>query len=216
MSVRACLFVMLGLTVPAAAMAAAPGGDHLPLVPPKTVPLPGARSPSSARPVAQPVDPQVRLDRLYDRLAAAKSPEEAEEIASIITALHRQAGSDTAELLTSRALDELKRKDTDAALKLFDAVLAVVPAYAEAWNQRAMIYYREGDYRHAMADLREVLRREPRHWGAWEALGRILEQTGDEADALGAYRRALAVDPQLKGLQGRVDRLAVRVNGRQL
>jgi Tfp pilus assembly protein PilF len=180
------------------------------------VPLPQATPPAAVLPVAPPVDPQVRLDRLYERLAKAKSAEDAEDIAAVITALRQQSVGDTAELLSDRARDELKRKNAAAALKLFDAVLAIAPTSVAARNQRAMIYYRQGDYGRAMADLREVLRRDPRHWSAWEALGRILQESGDDKAALAAYRRALAIDPQLNGLQGRVNRLAVRVEGRQL
>lgn len=206
------------LVIAAQATAAAP---KVSLGPPETVPLtppprpsPHTKTITTTRPT--PLDPQARLDRLYDRLAEAKSADEADGIAAVIAALRQEGSSDTANILTDRALDLLRRKDEDGALRLLDVAVAVAPAATEAWNQRAMIYYKKGDYGRAMHDLREVLRHDPRRWMAWEALGRILEQTSDKKDALAAYRRALAIDPQLSGLQQRVERLAVDVEGRRL
>jgi tetratricopeptide (TPR) repeat protein len=184
--------------------------------PPQTEPL---RPPPAvaAKPAATPApDAAERLDRLYDRLARAKTPRRAEAIAAAIAGLRLESGSDTVDLLTGRALDALKRKDSAVAIRLFDAVVALDPDYAEGWNQRAMLYYAKGDYARTMRDLHQVLRRDPRHWEAWEALGRILEDTGDDAHALAAYRRALAIYPALEGVADRVGRLATRVDGREL
>jgi tetratricopeptide (TPR) repeat protein len=163
-----------------------------------------------------PLDRAQRLDLLYDKLAQATQPTRAEAIASAIEALRLESGSDTVDLLTGRALDAMKRKDDNMAIRLFDAVVAIAPDYAEGWNQRAMLYYEKGDYGRTMRDLREVLRRDPRQWEAWGALGRILENSGDDLHALAAYRRALAIYPALRGLAERVQRLAPRVDGRAL
>lgn len=181
--------------------------------PPATEPL---RPPHRTQPPPKRLDPAERLDRLYDSLARAKTQASAERVAALIEALRLESGSDTVDLLTGRALDALKRRDPAGAIRLFDAVVAIAPDYAEGWNQRAMLYYAKGNYARTMRDLREVLSRDPRHWEAWGALGRILEDTGDPVHALGAYRRALAIYPTLEGLADRARRLAARVDGREL
>ncbi|HVV95314.1 MAG TPA: tetratricopeptide repeat protein [Hyphomicrobiales bacterium] len=183
--------------------------------PPRTEPLnpPKAAKPPPAKP--QP-DQAQRLDMLYERLATTKRPALAERIAAMIEAMRLESGSDTVDLLTGRALDALKRKDSDAAIRLFDAVVAIAPDYVEGWNQRAMLYYAKGDFGRTMRDLHEVLRRDPRQWEAWGALGRILEDSGDDLHALAAYRRALAIYPALQGIATRAERLAARVDGRSL
>jgi tetratricopeptide (TPR) repeat protein len=198
---RIAIAIVLALSTATTALAQAPGARRDP-------PQRATRPP--------PEDRATRLERLYERLAAAKSPAEARRFAASIDALRMRSGSDTADLLTSRAAEAMRRKENDAALKLLDAVVTIDPAFAEAWHRRATIRFLEGDYYHAMLDIRETLQREPRQWGAWAALGRILEQSGDKKAALGAYRRALAVYPQLESVKERADKLAVEVRGRVL
>ena len=133
-----------------------------------------------------------------------------------IEALWRHSGSDTADLLTSRALELVTSNDLNGALKMLGAALSVKPDYAEGWNKRATLFFLRGDFRRAMRDIRETLRYEPRHYGAWAGLGRILEQSGDPAKALDAYRRALAINPQIDGLRQQVRTLATKVQGQEL
>jgi Flp pilus assembly protein TadD len=201
-----CVIGAMLALVPAAALAAPPRTE--PQVPP-----PHAAEKPTPRP---PLDRAQRLEMLYDRLAKTKHAAVAEHIASAIEAVRLESGSDTVDLLTGRALDAMKRKDDTVAIRLFDAVVAIAPDYAEGWNQRAMLYFAKGDFGRTMRDLHEVLRRDAREWQAWSALGRILEDTGDDARALDAYRRALAIYPAMEGLAGRVGRLAARVDGRAL
>ena len=54
------------------------------------------------------------------------------------------------------------------------------------------------DYGRAIADIRQVLKREPRHFGALAGLGLILQDIGDDKQALEVYRRALEVYPRMK------------------
>lgn len=161
-------------------------------------------------------DREARLDRLFDRLATAKTAEDAKRYEQTIDELWGQSGSDTADLLTMRAEELVASEDREGALKLLDAALQAKPDYAEGWNKRATLYFLRGDYVSAMTAIRETLRYEPRHYGAWAGLGRILEQTGDNRKALEAYRRALAIHPHLEGLKEEVDKLALKIRGEEL
>lgn len=161
-------------------------------------------------------DREARLDRLFDKLASAKSAEDAKRFEHTIDELWGRSGSDTADLLTLRAEELVAGEDQEGALKLLDAALQAKPDYAEGWNKRATLYFLRGDYVSAMSAIRETLRYEPRHYGAWAGLGRILEQTGDNRKALDAYRRALAIHPHLDGLKDEVDKLATKLRGEEL
>ena len=86
----------------------------------------------------------------------------------------------------------------------------------EAWNRRATIYYMKKDYGRALADIREVLRREPRHFGALSGLGLILQDLGDDKQALEVYRRALAIYPRLQRIPDVVKTLQEKVEGRDI
>ena len=72
------------------------------------------------------------------------------------------------------------------------------------------------DYGRALADIREVLKREPRHFGALSGFGLILQDIGDDKQALEVYRRALAVYPRLQRIPDVVKTLQEKVEGRDI
>lgn len=154
------------------------------------------------------------LDRLFERLAAAKTPEEAKGIASLIQRRWARSGSDTADLLMTRAQDALKARELPLAIELLDRVIALEPDWAEGWNQRANALFVAGDPIRSLLDIAETLKREPRHYGAMMGLGTILRQQGDDKRAMVAYRRALEIYPQLDAVKDAVESLKLEVDGR--
>lgn len=160
--------------------------------------------------------PQRTLDELFTRLAAAKDEAEANGIANLIERRWSRSGSDTADLLMSRATEAIGKKEYPVAIELLDRVLALEPQWAEAWNRRATAFYLLDDPASSMADIRQVIEREPRHFGAWAGLGHILMAGNDRARALEAYRKAHAIHPHLGKLKEVIDRLAPEIDGRDL
>ena len=156
------------------------------------------------------------LDDLFSRLAAAKDETEAKGVASLIERRWMRSGSDTADLLMARAGEAIKAEDFPLAIELLDRVIALQPAWAEAWNRRATAFYLLDDPASAMSDIRQVLAREPRHFAAWAGLGHIYLASGDKARALDAFRRALAIHPHHEAARTAVERLAPEIEGRDL
>lgn len=156
------------------------------------------------------------LDFLFGALKAAPNEESAKAIEERIWAVWMVSPSDTANLLMTRVRTAVEQKDLDLALKLLDGIVKVKPDYVEAWNRRATLYYMKKDYGRALADIREVLRREPRHFGALSGLGLILQDIGDDKHALEAYRRALDVYPRLQRIPDLVKDLQQKVEGRDI
>jgi len=156
------------------------------------------------------------LDFLFGALKVAPDDVSAKAIEERIWALWVISRSDTTNLLMSRARTALEAHDTDLALKLLDAIIKIKPDYVEAWNRRATLYYLKKDYGRALADIREVLKREPRHFGALSGLGLILQDLGDDKQALEVYRRALAVYPRLQRIPDLVKTLKDKVEGRDI
>lgn len=156
------------------------------------------------------------LDFLFGALKAAPNDEAAKAIEERIWAVWMVSPSDTANLLMSRVRTAVEGKDTELAIKLLDGIIKVKPDYVEAWNRRATLYYMKKDYGRAVADIREVLRREPRHFGALSGLGLILQDIGDDKQALEVYRRALAVYPRLQRIPDLVKELQQKVEGRDI
>ena len=156
------------------------------------------------------------LDTLFDALKIAPDESSAKAIEDRIWALWMVSGSDTCNILMSRAKMAADGQDYGLAVKLLDAVVELRPDYVEGWNRRATVYYLQKDYGHSLADIRQVLAREPRHFGALSGLGAILQEIGDDKHALEAYRRALAIDPHLEHVGEVVKTLTEKVEGRAI
>jgi len=172
--------------------------------------------PPSDLPKVERDDPTNNLDTLFSALKIAPNEASAKAIEERIWALWLISGSDTCNLLMTRAKAATDAKDYDLALRLLDAIVAIKPDYVEGWNRRATIYYLKDDYAHAIADIGKVLTLEPRHFGALSGLGQMLQEIGDDKDALEAYRKALAIDPHLEHVPDLVKTLTDKVEGRDI
>ena len=196
--------------------AATAGRAQVPDSPPQR---PGALAPADKddNPVAQPGPmrgPAATLDKLFDRLVAAKTPEEARGVANLIQRRWARSSSPTADLLMTRAQTAMKGKQVELAIELLDRVISLEPDWAEGWNQRANALFLLGDPIRSLYDIGETLKREPRHYGAMMGLGTILRQQGDDKRAMVAFRQALAIYPQLEAVKNAVDSLKIEVDGR--
>jgi tetratricopeptide (TPR) repeat protein len=161
-------------------------------------------------------NPTRNLDFLFGALKVAPDQVTAKAIEQRIWALWIHSPSDTTVLLMSRAQQAIEAKDLDLAIKLLSAVVKIKPKYVEAWNRRATIYYMKKDYGKALADIRQVLRREPRHFGALSGLGLIMQDIGDDKQALEVYRRTLKIYPRIERIPDLVKKLQEKVEGRDI
>jgi tetratricopeptide (TPR) repeat protein len=203
---------LFALLVATAASAQTPGA-------PPPGPQKGAPEITGPSPKISLDDPDGRrkaADDLLGRLAKTEDPATAKRVAAAVQALWLRSGSDTVDLLTSRAGEAQRAQKLDVAIKLMDEVVGQRPDFVEGWNRRATLHYLAKDFDEAMADIHEALIREPRHFGAWIGLGRILADAGYDAKALAAYRKALEVYPAVEGLKKQVDDLALKVEGQPI
>ncbi len=156
------------------------------------------------------------LDFLFGALKVAPDDVTAKAVEERIWAVWTVSRSDTANLLMTRVKTAIEAKDLDLAIKLLDSIVKVKSDYVEAWNRRATIYYMKKDYGRALADIREVLKREPRHFGALAGLGLIMQDVGDNKHALEVYRRALDLYPRMERIPDLVKTLQEKVEGRDI
>lgn len=127
-----------------------------------------------------------------------------------------KSGSAAMDLLLRRGRDAIEAEEYDAAIGHLTALVDHAPDFAEAYNSRALAYYRSGLYGPALGDLAHTLALNPRHFGALTGLGTILEEIGQEDRALGAYRAARAIHPHDPDLEDAVHRLEIVTSGRTL
>ena len=209
-------FLLLGSAILIATPLSGSFGQGAPGTKPAAPPAQGPSQAPSQSPSQADAGRRVTLDDLFGRLAAAKDEAEAKGIANLIERRWSRSGSDTADLLMTRATDAIQGKEFPLAIELLDRAIALQPGWAEAWNRRATAFFLLEDTASSMADLRQALTREPRHFGAWAGLGHIYSSGGDKARALEAYRKALAINPRMESLRDLVDRLTPEIDGRDI
>ncbi len=89
----------------------------------------------------------------------------------------------------------------------FDALIAKAPRFAEAYNQRAVVYFRLGDMAKSAADCEKTLRLNPYHFGAAGGLAQCFMKQKKLRAALRIYRRANRINPNLDGVKQVIDSL---------
>jgi tetratricopeptide (TPR) repeat protein len=96
---------------------------------------------------------------------------------------------------TQEAFRAAEREDLRDALVLLDGLVTKHPRFAEAWNQRASVHWRMGDFEKSMRDCQRVLELNPNHYGAWQGLGLCQLNRGDVDEACLSLRAALRLLP---------------------
>jgi Tfp pilus assembly protein PilF len=115
-----------------------------------------------------------------------------------------------------RGLEYQAQEDLEGARDAFDRAIAIQPDYAEVWNRRAVLFFNDGKYDEAIADLESAIVYEPRHFGAWIGLAMIFESVDRPEAALKAYDKALEIHPLAQAAVQGKKRLDGVVNGRAL
>ena len=107
-----------------------------------------------------------------------------------------------------RRLREVLRLDDFAAgMAALDDLIQDYPDYAEAFNQRAVLYYRRGEYARSAADCEKVLRLNPVHFAAASGMGQCYLRMKKPKAALRAFRTALSINPDLESVREAVSAL---------
>ncbi|NJO35881.1 MAG: tetratricopeptide repeat protein [Rhodospirillales bacterium] len=137
------------------------------------------------------------LDKLFADLKQAPTQEAADKIVGRIWDIWLRSGRDDTDVMMSRVVANTAGQHYGLALMLLDEVIEIAPEFAEAWNKRAALRYRMGQFPSAVEDIETALKLEPRHFGALAIKSAILADMSKWQDALTAYRAALAINPHL-------------------
>jgi tetratricopeptide (TPR) repeat protein len=101
--------------------------------------------------------------------------------------------------------EELRRltrlEDAAAAITGLNALIKRAPHFAEAYNQRAILHFRLGDYQRSVMDCEAVIKLNPYHFGALAGLGQAYMKLRKPRAALRAFRAALQINPGLDGVK---------------
>jgi tetratricopeptide (TPR) repeat protein len=89
----------------------------------------------------------------------------------------------------------ISRDQLEQAEVLVTRLIAQAPNFAEAFNQRAIIFFLQGRFAESMQDCQQVLSRNPYHFGAISGMAQSQVRLNRPQDALKSLRRALKIQP---------------------
>ena len=105
--------------------------------------------------------------------------------------------------------------DMPKAIKVFSDIIARRPAFAEAWNKRATLYYMAGEYELSMQDCEEVLKRLPEHFGALVGYAQMLAERSQPERALALMERASKINPYLANAELMMAALRIQIENKR-
>lgn len=174
-------------------------------------------------------EPQRRINGMYQltKLGTAKDADavypllddaqaEVRQVAlATVWQLWGKSGDAAIDKLYQEGVDKMRDGDTAGAIKVFSAIIAKRPAFAEAWNKRATIYYMAGDYELSMQDCEKVLERVPQHFGALVGFAQMLAERGQPERALALMERASKVNPYLANAELMMAALRIQIENKR-
>lgn len=197
----------LALALPLVLFAAAP-----PAVAQAPAPVSEPES-ASPDPVAR---QKARLDKLFADLRVAADAKAATALAQQIERLLERSGSDTADLMLTRAKQAIEAKDYPQALDLLDFAITLRPDWAEAYHRRAVVHFLMKDEEASIRDVHAALAREPRHYHALAGLGGIYRGMGNRKLAFRAFEAAHALHPFFGDLKETLEKMRVEIGGQPI
>ena len=105
------------------------------------------------------------------------------------------AAGEQAEKKLGEAVTAANEERYQEALEALNKLIAKYPTFAEAWNQRAAVYWKLGRHEESILDCERALVLNPNHYGAWQGMGICKLHLGEVAEACRCLREALKVLP---------------------
>ena len=96
---------------------------------------------------------------------------------------------------------DINRGRFEFAIEQAGRLIATAPSFAEAYNQRAIAYFFQGQFAESLEDCKSVLLRNPYHIGALGGMAQCQLRLGRREDAIKTFRRASKIQPYNQGLR---------------
>ena len=157
-----------------------------------------------------------RLGELFVALAEAPDPASARTVETAVWRIWLDGGDSKLNGIMEQGIEAMSANRFRDAARRFTELILAAPAFAEAWNKRATVYYLMDRYEDSVRDIERTLALEPRHFGAISGMGLIFLERGDEKGALDAFEKVLEIHPHARGARFYVERLRERLQGRRI
>lgn len=138
------------------------------------------------------------LDALFVSLKSSPDAQTARKYENKIWLSWLQSDDFEVNALMQKALRKREGYDFNGALEVLNQVISLKPDYPEVWNQRATVYFHQGEYEKSLIDIAKTLELEPRHFGSLAGRAVIRLQQGKPALARQNIIEAMKYHPFLK------------------
>lgn len=152
-----------------------------------------------------------RLPDLFKQLKSTEDAEKGDRIGRRIAQIWEESGNAGVDEVMEQGEQFMDQGNLHLALGSFTAVTRLEPGFAEAWNKRAAVLYRMGEFDSATKSVEKALALEPRHFLALAGLGVIYLRTGKIEKALRAFEVALQINPHLAVTREVAERIKKRL-----
>ena len=143
-----------------------------------------------------------RLPALFTELRTTSEAEKAKIVAAEIWQIWSEhSDNDRLSEGLKIGIAQMEAGRLRQAEQIFTTIIDADPAFAEAWNKRATVYFLMGAYDRSKRDIAQTILREPRHFGALSGLGLVETHLGNYEAALNAYEQAIALHPYLENYE---------------
>ena len=143
-----------------------------------------------------------RLPALFTELRTTSEAEKAKIVAAEIWRIWSEhSDNDNLSERLKIGIAQMEAGHLRQAEQIFTTIIDTDPAFAEAWNKRATVYFLMGAYDRSKRDIAQTILREPRHFGALSGLGLVETHLGNYEAALNAYEQAIALHPYLENYE---------------
>jgi tetratricopeptide (TPR) repeat protein len=122
-----------------------------------------------------------------------------------------RAGTPDQNRMLSQVRHSISNRQLDQAERLVNRLIELAPNFAEAYNQRAIIYFFQGRFAESVKDCQSVLGRNPYHFGAVSGMAQCQLQLDRPRDALKSLRRALSLQPYRTSLRDDIRFLELQI-----
>ncbi len=130
---------------------------------------------------------------------------------TLVWRLWARSGDAAVDALYAQGVELMQAGELPKAVLVFTGIIERQPAFAEAWNKRATIYYLMDQYDASMKDCDAVLERVPEHFGALSGYAQMLAERNQPERALEMLERAFKVNPNMANAELTIESLRRQV-----
>lgn len=135
------------------------------------------------------------LDDLFCLLNSVGKLEDATIVQDMIKEVFKEFPDSSLRTQLDAGISELIEGKSKQALETFSDIVAMEPAYGEAWNKKATVHYMLGEREAAIDASNKALEADSRNFQALAGIGLVEMDALNDKEAITAFQQCLELNP---------------------